>query len=372
MDRKQPNAKEGSGRKPNQRIKSYLVLQYLLKNSDEEHPAKAVDIVAYLEDEIGIAAERRSLYKDIQEINLAEYALRVSCDLDEARENLENDPSLALIQNKHSRGFYVSSHNRSIRPDEARLLAECVYMARFIPNREKQLYIDIVCGGLSESQREQIEHSVIVSDSGGTINRETIKNIDKIKDTLPPNEARRIKFQYLKYTIQKLGELTERRNGQYYEVSPLAMMIDNGNYYLLAVDERAKMPGTHLTHYRIDRMRNVKILQTKGRTAEEMEGLDLREYTKRVFSMFSGRRERVTIRFVASLLDTVVDRFGIGNLQYINTDSRHFTVSLIVEVSNQFFGWLCGFGNRAVITSPPDVVEEFRAFLGKIREKYES
>ena len=44
----------------NQKMKPYLVLQYLLKNSDENHTKSAYDIMGYLE-ECGITAERRSI-----------------------------------------------------------------------------------------------------------------------------------------------------------------------------------------------------------------------------------------------------------------------------------------------------------------------
>lgn len=55
------------GKKPNQKLKPYLVLQFLLRETDENNVVTADDIVAYL-NEIGIDAERRSVYKDIEEI----------------------------------------------------------------------------------------------------------------------------------------------------------------------------------------------------------------------------------------------------------------------------------------------------------------
>ena len=50
------------GKKPNQKLKPYLVLQFLLRETDENNVKKADEIVAYL-NEIGIDAERRSIYK---------------------------------------------------------------------------------------------------------------------------------------------------------------------------------------------------------------------------------------------------------------------------------------------------------------------
>ena len=58
----------GHGRKNNQKLKPYLVLQYLLKYTDEDNVASASDIIGFLED-CGIYAERRSIYRDIEDIN---------------------------------------------------------------------------------------------------------------------------------------------------------------------------------------------------------------------------------------------------------------------------------------------------------------
>ena len=51
-------------------------------------------------------------------------------------------------------------------------------------------------------------------------------------------------------------------------------------------------------------------------------------------------------------------------------DLVYFYVTADVEVSNQFFGWICGFGRMAKIISPEPVVKKFEEFLDKIREMY--
>ena len=52
------------GRKQNQKMKPYVVLQFLMKETDENHLVTTYDIAGYLE-ACGIDAERRSIYKDI-------------------------------------------------------------------------------------------------------------------------------------------------------------------------------------------------------------------------------------------------------------------------------------------------------------------
>ena len=69
-------------------------------------------------------------------------------------------------------------------------------------------------------------------------------------------------------------------------------------------------------------------------------------------------------------MDAVVDRFGTKDIHYSKSDERHFTVTAKVEISNQFFGWLLGFGKRVQIMLPSDVRKEFAEYIDKIREMY--
>ena len=67
------------GKKPNQKLKPYLVQQYLLKNTDEDHLVDAADIIAFLE-YCGITAERRSIYRDIEDINKVMWLMENKAD----------------------------------------------------------------------------------------------------------------------------------------------------------------------------------------------------------------------------------------------------------------------------------------------------
>ena len=71
-----------SGKRLNQKLKPYVVLQYLLKNTDENMVSSAQDIVAYLE-ECGIDAKRRSVYRDIKDINHVALMLEEDCTIEE-------------------------------------------------------------------------------------------------------------------------------------------------------------------------------------------------------------------------------------------------------------------------------------------------
>ena len=361
------------GKKPNQKIKPYVVLQYLLRNTDENHVATAMDIVAYLE-ECAISAERRSIYRDIEEINRVASMLDEDCTIDEAAEILENDEndnSKLVVYDKSRKGFYV--RQRKFDLNDIRLLAECVYSAKFISQGQADRLAEVVCEFVSEHQAEKIRHNAFLTDRVKTNNRQVLSNIAAINEAMSrkidghPHTPEKISFQYLKYSITDMSKQVERRHGAKYIVSPFQLLINDGNYYLLAFDDRFKTMRT----YRVDRMKNVFFLGEPREGEEEFKKIDLRTYTQRVFSMFGGEERLVQIRFINPLLDAVVDRFGTKDVQYSRVDDHHFCVSAKVEISNQFFAWVCGFGKRAKIINPSSVVEDMKKFLHNLTKMYE-
>lgn len=146
----------------------------------------------------------------------------------------------------------------------------------------------------------------------------------------------------------------ERRRGERYIVSPYKLLINDGNYYLLAFSEQAQALRT----YRVDRMKDVKPLGEPREGAEAFAAINLKDYTKRTFSMFGGNTERVRMRFINALLDTSIERFGTAGVSYSQVDENHFTVAADVDISDQFFGWLLGFGKRVKLLEPQPVVEK--------------
>ena len=157
------------------------------------------------------------------------------------------------------------------------------------------------------------------------------------------------------------------KDGKLYKVSPFRLLINDGNYYLLAFDDKAQDMRT----YRIDRMKDVKLLPDPQEGKEAFEAIDLQSYTQRVFSMFGGEKQLVAMQFENHLLDSVIDRFGTKNASYSKVDDEHFSVSVEVELSNQFYSWLLQFGEKARIMHPHYVVQEMKKFLDRMCTFYD-
>lgn len=355
---------KGHGKKPNQRMKHFLVLQYLMRETDEEHFATTDDIIGFLKYH-DIYAERRSIYKDIEDINIAMVMLEEDWDYDTASNIIQEDEESKTVCYKHKSGFYVNSKRRTLEATDVRLIAECVYSARFISKREGDFLIKGVSALLSKHQKDGIEHNVHLIGRVKTDNKEIITTVDNINEAIK-NKCQ-ISFKYQTYVIQDMRQQVERRRGERYAVSPFVLLIDNGNYYMMAFDDKSKKIRT----YRVDRMKNVQVTAEPRVGEDAFEQIDIDSYLQRSFSMYHGKDVRVEIQFLNHLLDTVIDKFGKDRVFYSKMDDRHFIVSAHVEVSDQFFAWVSGFGRKARITAPESVVQEYKAFLDKIRNMYD-
>ena len=86
--------------------------------------------------------------------------------------------------------------------------------------------------------------------------------------------------------------------------------------------------------------------------------------------MFTGKEYPVRLRFANHLAGAVIDRFG-KDVSLIRDGEEHFTVTVEVAVSPQFFAWIFGFGTEAEVLSPPEVREELKHTARRIAELYD-
>ena len=359
----------GQGKREHQKLKPYVVLQYLMKESDEQHALSAYDIAAYLEEYCGIDAERRSIYRDIDEINKVLYMLDENTNIQEAEEVIDEDIEgyeKTIVYDKSQKGFYV--RHRKYEPNDIRLLAECVYATRFIEEKRSRKLIEILCDLVSNHQANSIRHDVFLTDRTKTANAFLYYNVSTINDAMrygtreAPHTPEKISFIYQKHIMKEDGiHIT----GKTITVSPYRLMINDGNYYLLGYQ------GKRLSAYRVDRMKSVTPTGEPRDCEGEFESVDLHDYARCTFGMMlNTKKVRVTLLCKNNLLDTMLDRFGTKKISYTMVDDKYFSFDPEIELCHQFYGWLCGFGDEVKIISPDFVAEKYAAFLDKTRAIY--
>ena len=102
------------------------------------------------------------------------------------------------------------------------------------------------------------------------------------------------------------------------------------------------------------------MLDEPRRGKEQFADLDLPAYLKKHFQMFGGPEYRVTLRCTSDLESAMRERFGASPI-FVPEGKEHFHFDVPVCVSDQFYGWVCGFGGKIEVVSPAEVRDGLRA-----------
>ena len=322
-----------------QKLKPLYIMNYLLQNTDEDHPVTVNQIISYLDSQ-GISAERKSIYSDIEALQYF---------------------GLDIVQAGSGRscGYYVAHRNFEL--PELKLLVDSVQSSKFITHKKTASLIKKIETLASIHEAQLLNRQVFVKNRIKTMNESIYYNVDEIHNGISKN--RKIRFLYFEYNVQK--ERQYRRNGAYYVVSPFALTWDDENYYMVAYDSAAAM----IKHYRVDKMEKISILEEDRDGMEAYQALDMAVYARKTFGMFTGQEENVVLRFENHLVGAVLDRLG-RDVFIVPDGLDHFTVRTDVIVSPQFFAWVLGFGSSAQIIGPKPVVNKMRKHIQSVAALY--
>ncbi len=325
-------------RSANQKLKLLYLAKFLLQNSDENHPVTTAQIIEELSKN-DISAERKSIYDDIDALRLFGF-------------------DIVQIRGKNG-GYYIGE--RDFELPELKLLVDSVQSSKFITQDKTYKLIKKIESLASVYDGQLLQRQVFVSNRVKSMNESIYYTVDSISDAITQN--RKIKFRYFEYTITK--ERRFRHNGNFYFASPFALIWDDENYYMLAWDSES----SKMKHFRVDKMHAVSMLDDSREGNEEFKKVDMSSYTKSVFGMFGGNEQKVKLRFSNHLVGAVLDRFG-RDIIVVKDGDEHFTVSVNVVVSQQFFAWMFGFGTDAEILSPLETREQMKEQIIELTQKY--
>jgi len=320
----------------NQKLKLLRLYDILLHQSDEDHPITVPELIAQLE-RWEIKAERKSIYDDLESLA----ALGVDVQSRKGR----------------SPGWFIGQ--RDFELAELKLLVDAVQSSRFITKRKSDALIRKLETLASTHQARQLQRQVYVDRRIKTMNESIYYNVDILHTAIARNRS--ITFQYFDYNMRK--EKVFRHDGERYRVSPYGLIWNSENYYLVAFDHASDT----MRHYRVDKMAQIE------QTEDPREGgseFDVADYAQKHFGMFSGTEVSMTLRFESRLVNVVLDRFG-QDVMLIPDGEEHFTVTLPLVMSPQFFGWLFGLGDGVQLKGPSQAVDAYREHLASVAALYE-
>ena len=330
---------------PKQKQKLLYIMKFFTEKTDDDYGVTVSDIIEYL-DGYGIAAERKSIYSDIE-------CLR--------------DFGFDIVKSKVGKITLFSLVSRDFTTEELKLLIDAVQCSKFITLKKSRELIRKIERLTSENQAKELHRQVIVANRVKNSNEEIYRNIDSINRAI--NKKRKISFCYTNWTVSRTGARklikVRRHDGARYLLSPKALTWDDENYYMIAYDKDADM----LKHFRVDKMEDISVEEERADSSKAVDKFDLAVYTKQVFGMYGGDTVNVRLRFDDALIGVVVDRFSDKVFIQPHSDGT-FTMSAEVMLSPQFYGWLFSFGDKVRVVSPKAAKEGFCDYLRSVGELY--
>ncbi|MCL1835424.1 MAG: WYL domain-containing protein [Oscillospiraceae bacterium] len=319
----------------NQKLRILYLMRILLQETDEAHLLSANELVSKLA-KLDIAAERKTIYDDIEALKL--FGLDI------------------IIGRGSTYGYHVAS--RDFELPELKLLADAVQSSKFITEKKTLSLIKKLEGLASRHEAGKLRRQVYIQNRVKNMDESIYYSIDALNEAI--SAGRKISFRYFDYNLRK--EKVFRRNGARYVVSPSALSWTEENYYLIAyADDREG-----ITHYRVDRMSNVRMLDEKR--SAQAAAFKLADYSKKVFGMFGGEEADVRLRVNNRIIGAVIDRFGKDIIMIADGD-EHFTVTVRVALSPVFYGWLFQFGNLCQPLSPQSLKDELKRMAEELVQR---
>ena len=338
------------------KLKILLLYDYFLRHVhayDEESGVQMTDIQAYLQRVTGTEFERKSVYADIKRLNeFVEAAGLVPA----------GHEWITLNGRKYTREELIYE----LTLDEARLIVDAIKTTPFTDS------------GLCE----KIEERYPAYFKGGYKSLISHDNVPKSKTKFLLNTIRTcidtkqvFCFKYGYNIAGGLRGVTDKT------VSPVALDWENGNYYLIAVDNdvysKCNDKAASMRRYRIDRMKNHVVGQ--GITylgLERDRDKILSEYLKNSIDAFSSDKSRlITIRLEAEDEKTLLRAYnafaGDVNVKSIVSDQTAkglieftFEAGLVPTLFTQLFK-LYTFDGIKVTIKDEVVREKFTEYLTK-------
>lgn len=318
-----------------QKLKILYILDYLQKNSHEDHPVRAAELIEMLAKK-EIKCDRKTIYSDIA--TLQQFGI-----------------DIITVPGKNG-GYFVATRNFQL--PELKLLIDAVQSSRYLTQAKSHDLIEKLCNLCNEHDADLLKRNVYIAGRVKTMNETIYYNVNDLQEAI--NNNRQISFKYFDWGMDGKRHYREKE----YIASPYGLCQDNDFCYLLAFSDRHG-----ITSYRVDRMSDIRIINEKRIPCPELTGKAFFAHANKMFQMFEGDGVNVKLRFHKTLVNVVIDRFGKETMM-IPDGPDHFNFTVHVAVSPMFLSWVIGFGEKAEILYPQSVIDACKALCAEATSRY--
>ncbi len=320
-----------------------LYILELLKKTDEQHPVNTNDIIAYLSEK-GLSAERKSVARDIEAIRKAGYSI-ILCD-------------------EYKRGYYMT--DQIFEDYELKMIADAVSGTKFLTYGDSEKLVNKLCEIATFTGEEIIKEHTFIDQTIKSKNKFVRFNIDKVINAI--KHKKKITFQY--YETGPDGNMTLKRDGHIYEISPYYLCWAEDGYFLIGNSKS----HDHLTHFRVDMMINVEIIKEPIRPREEIveltENFSIGEYLRQNVNMYTGELMQVTLECSLNAAPDFRSRFGT-DIKVVPINENYFRADVTVTKGEGFIRWIMQFDPDDIkVIWPSDFYKVIESRAKKISKYY--
>ncbi len=352
------------------------ILDILQKYTDEEHRLSQKEIQDILKREYEMTVDRKAVKRNL--LNLIEYGSNI-----EYREVSRKD----IFRKKDFVSYKGTSDFADKEISEDDLLWTDFYLKQKFTNEELRLLIDSMLfskhipysqakelikklESLSNIYFKSCSQYIYPLPVERTDNEQVFYNIAILDDAI--RKKKKVLFEYAEYYTDKKMHLKKREDGSVreYIITPYQMAVQEGKYYLICNYDKYD----DISNYRVDRIRNIQILEEKGKPFETLkwsghQPMNLNEYMKEHVYMYSSENAFVKFRIVKAMISDVIDLFGKG-VNFSEETDTHVSVSVHVNerAAEQFAK---NYAPDVVILQPKRLRGKLRDDLKKAWEAYE-
>lgn len=314
-----------------QKQKLLYIRQFLSGEADRDHPLSVKDIAAKLQT-VGIEAERKSIYADIE--TLIGFGERI-----------------VTVRGRENR-YYTES--APFCYDELETIWDTVCTADFI-SEKKRREIKQKLEELAGKYNKQALRSRVYTTSS------TLKHPATFRQTLDIIHQAVAKKKMLKFRYCNINPVGgQKRTTEEFEVSPFIVSCSNGNFILLAGCKGIE----GVARFYIDQLESPEIMTEIATDVREFAGdidFDITCYSKGLFSSYSDISDTctVTLRCDRSMFNEVTGLFG-EDLKITDITENDLEVQFDTEISEQFLSWLFVNSGSVRAVAPETLVQAVR------------
>lgn len=323
----------------NKKMLNMLILDILKEYSDENHKLTQQEIIRLLKSNYDMECDRRSVKNNV--LYLKELGYDIYMD----------------------GGYYLGE--RAFEDAELRMLIDSVLFSKNLTQKQAKTLIGKLKAMGNRYFPAKVSHISNLPDMQHADNKQLMYVLDMVNDAI--SEKKKISFMYNDYDIN--FKLKPRRDIEYI-VNPYQMVANNGHFYLVANYDKYD----DISHYRLDRMTCVKILDERIKPQKEIKdfqnGFNLPKHMAEHIYMFSGPSIPVRMLTNESMMNELIDWLG-KDLRIRKTDAPgQIEVSFKCNEESMFY-WALQYGPYVEVLEPVSLRERIKNAIREMNSKYE-